>query len=457
MFKKIKKIHFVGIGGSGMSGIAEVLLNLGYQISGSDLKETEVTQRLAKLGAKILYQHRAENIKDAQVVVVSSAIMKDNPEVLSALEQKIPVIPRAEMLAELARLKYTIAIAGTHGKTTTTSLIGTILSEANFDPTLIIGGRLRGLDTGAKLGKGEFLVAEADESDGSFLKISPTITVVTNIDNDHLDHYGTMEKLEETFLQFISRVPFYGWSILCLDNPGIRKILSSVERNFYTYALENNADFTAKDIVYNDWGSKFNVYSQGKKRGDHLIGQVRLHLPGKHNVSNALAAIACAVNLEISFSVIKKALAGFKGIERRLQVKGEKNGITLIDDYGHHPEEIKATLSAIKQHWPKRRLIVIFQPHRHTRTKILFPAFGKAFNDADLIKLMEIYPAGEKPLSEVSAKLIYDALKENRKNVTMFAKEMIFQLVKELKAGDIVLTLGAGDVWKLGEELLKAF
>lgn len=460
MFKKIKKIYFVGIGGSGMSGIAEVLLNLGYQISGSDLKETEVTQRLAKLGAKILYQHRAENIKDAQVVVVSSAIMKDNPEVLSALEHKIPVIPRAEMLAELARLKYTIAIAGTHGKTTTTSLIGTILSEANFDPTLVIGGRLRGLDTGAKLGKGEFLVAEADESDGSFLKISPTITVVTNIDNDHLDHYGTMEKLEETFLQFISRVPFYGWSILCLDNPGIRKILSSVERNFYTYALENNADFTAKDIVYNDWGSEFTVYFWKKK-----IGKINLHLPGKHNVSNALAAIACAVNLEISFSVIKKALAGFKGIERRLQVKGVtssvthrrggKEAITVIDDYGHHPEEIKATLSAIKQHWPKRRLIVIFQPHRYTRTKILFPAFGKAFNDADLIKLMEIYPAGEKPLPEVSAKLIYDALKENRKNVTMFAKEMISQLVKELKAGDIVLTLGAGDVWKLGEELLK--
>jgi len=477
MFKKIKKIHFVGIGGAGMSGIAEVLLNLGYRITGSDLKETVVTQRLQKLGAKISYQHKPENIQRADVVVISSAISKDNPEVISALSRKIPVIPRAEMLAELARLKYTIAVAGTHGKTTTTSLIGTILSEANFDPTLVIGGRLCGLDTGAKLGKGEFLVAEADESDGSFLKISPTITVVTNIDNDHLDYYGTMEKLEETFLQFINKVPFYGWSILCLDNPGIKKILPSVERKFYTYALENTADFTAKDIVYSDWGSKFSVYFQGKKRGNHLrgnhlIGQVNLHLPGKHNVSNALAATACAVNLEISFSVIKKALAGFKGIERRLQIKGVtssvthrpaspsggrggKNGITVIDDYGHHPEEIKATLAAIKQHWPKGRLIVIFQPHRYTRTKILANEFGQVFTQADIIKLMEIYPAGEKPIPGVSAKLIYDALKKNGMNVSMFTSEEISKLVKELKPGDIVLTLGAGDVWKLGEELLK--
>jgi UDP-N-acetylmuramate--alanine ligase len=450
MFKKIKKIHFVGIGGSGMSGIAEVLLNLGYQISGSDLKETEVTERLKKLGARIFYAHKRENIAGVQVVVVSSAITKDNPEVLSALEQKIPVIPRAEMLAELARLKYTIAIAGTHGKTTTTSLIGTILSEANFDPTLVVGGRLRGLDTGAKLGKGDFLVAEADESDGSFLKISPTITIVTNIDDDHLDHYGTMEKLENTFVQFINKVPFYGWSILCLDDPGIRKILSSLERKFYTYGLENNADFMAKDIIYDNWESKFTVYFQGKK-----IGQVNLHLPGRHNISNALAAIACAINLEINFPVIKKALAGFKGIERRLQVRGEKNSITVIDDYGHHPSEIKATLSAIKQRWAKNRLIVIFQPHRYTRTKILADEFGQAFTQADIIKLMEIYPAGEKPLPGISAKLIYDSIKKKGMNVNMFSSGEVSKLVKELKPGDIVLTLGAGDVWKLGEELLK--
>ncbi|HCJ65912.1 MAG TPA: UDP-N-acetylmuramate--L-alanine ligase [Elusimicrobia bacterium] len=450
MFKKIKKIHFVGIGGSGMSAIAEVLLNLGYQISGSDLKETEVTERLKKLGARIFYAHKRENIAGVQVVVVSSAITKDNPEVLSALEQKIPVIPRAEMLAELARLKYTIAIAGTHGKTTTTSLIGTILSEANFDPTLVVGGRLRGLDTGAKLGKGDFLVAEADESDGSFLKISPTITIVTNIDDDHLDHYGTMEKLENTFVQFINKVPFYGWSILCLDDPGIRKILSSLERKFYTYGLENNADFMAKDIIYDNWESKFTVYFQGKK-----IGQVNLHLPGRHNISNALAAIACAINLEINFPVIKKALAGFKGIERRLQVRGEKNSITVIDDYGHHPSEIKATLSAIKQRWAKNRLIVIFQPHRYTRTKILADEFGQAFTQADIIKLMEIYPAGEKPLPGISAKLIYDSIKKKGMNVNMFSSGEVSKLVKELKPGDIVLTLGAGDVWKLGEELLK--
>ncbi len=433
-----------------MSGIAEVLLNLGYQISGSDLKETEVTERLKKLGARIFYAHKRENIAGVQVVVVSSAITKDNPEVLSALEQKIPVIPRAEMLAELARLKYTIAIAGTHGKTTTTSLIGTILSEANFDPTLVVGGRLRGLDTGAKLGKGDFLVAEADESDGSFLKISPTITIVTNIDDDHLDHYGTMEKLENTFVQFINKVPFYGWSILCLDDPGIRKILSSLERKFYTYGLENNADFMAKDIIYDNWESKFTVYFQGKK-----IGQVNLHLPGRHNISNALAAIACAINLEINFPVIKKALAGFKGIERRLQVRGEKNSITVIDDYGHHPSEIKATLSAIKQRWAKNRLIVIFQPHRYTRTKILADEFGQAFTQADIIKLMEIYPAGEKPLPGISAKLIYDSIKKKGMNVNMFSSGEVSKLVKELKPGDIVLTLGAGDVWKLGEELLK--
>jgi len=450
MFKKIKRIHFVGIGGSGMSGIAEVLLNLGYQISGSDLKETEATRRLSDLGAKISYLHQRENISNAQVVVVSTAISKDNPEVLAALEQKVPVIPRAEMLAELARLKYTIAIAGTHGKTTTTSLVATILSAADFDPTMVVGGRLHGLDTGAKLGYGEFLVAEADESDGSFLKLSPTIAIVTNIDNDHLDHYGSVEELEKTFLEFANKVPFYGWAILCLDDPGVRKILPFIDRKYYTYALNSDADFIARNIIYQDWEIEFDAYFQNKK-----LGQVKLHLPGKHNISNALAAIACTVNLDIDFSVISRALSEFKGIERRLQIKGEKNGITVIDDYGHHPREIEATLGAIRQRWTKSRLIVIFQPHRYTRTKILADEFGRAFTQADLIRLMEIYPAGEKPIPGVSAKLIYDALEKNGKNVTMFASEQVNKLVKELKPGDIVLTLGAGDVWKLGEKLLE--
>jgi len=450
MFKKIKKIHFVGIGGSGMSGIAEVLLNLDYKISGSDLKETEITRRLSNLGAKIFCSHKAENIVKVDVVVVSSAIGKDNPEVIAAIEQKIPVIPRAEMLAELARLKYTIAIAGTHGKTTTTSLVATILSRAGFDPTMVIGGRLRGLDTGAKLGRGEFLVAEADESDGSFLKLSPTIAIITNIDNDHLEHYGSLENLEKTFLEFANKTPFYGWTILCMDDAGVRKIYPFIDRKNYTYALNNDADFTAENITAKDWESKFDVRFEKQK-----LGQVKLHLPGMHNVSNALAAIACGISLEIDFRTISKALEEFKGIERRLQIRGERKGVVVIDDYGHHPREIMATLTAIHQRWPAQRLIVIFQPHRYTRTQLLADEFGQAFTLADEVKLMEIYPAGEKPIPGVTAKLIFDALKKNRKNVSLFAPDNLAGLVKELEPGDIVLTLGAGDVWKLGEELLK--
>ena len=448
MFKKIQHIHFVGIGGSGMSGIAEVLLTLGYKVSGSDLKKTDVTEHLQKLGAKVSIGHKGENIEGANVVVTSTAVDQNNPEVVSARENKIPVIPRIEMLAELARLKYAVTIAGTHGKTTTTSLASLVLAKGGLDPTVVIGGRLKNLKSGAKLGRGEYLVAEADESDGSFLKLSPTIAVVTNIDNDHLDYYGTMENIKAAFIKHINSVPFYGCSIVCSDDANVRGIMPQIKRRCLTYGLQNTPDYTAKEIKAVGFGHEFDVYNNEKK-----LGRIRLNVPGIHNVLNALAAIAVGVELGVSFKDITAALVEYAGVGRRLEIKGDKNGVLVIDDYGHHPTEIRATLGAIKSSWPDRRLITLFQPHRYTRTLSLSKEFGDALKLSDDVRLLEIYSAGEKPIEGVSNKLIFDNMKDKGVRVEYF--ESAERLLSQLKPGDIVLTLGAGDVWKIGEEILK--
>ena len=448
MFKKIQHIHFVGIGGSGMSGIAEVLITLGYQVSGSDAKRSETTQHLQKLGARFFCGHKKKNITGADVVVTSTAIARDNPEVVSAHQQSIPVIPRIEMLAELARLKYTIAIAGTHGKTTTTSMAALVLERGGLDPTIVVGGRLKNIKSGAKLGRGEFLVAEADESDGSFLKLSPAITVVTNIDNDHLDYYGTLEAIKRAFVQHINRVPFYGCAIVCSDDAQVRSIIPEITRRYRTYGLTGNPDYKAGSIRRLAGGSSFTVYKRKQK-----LGVVRLGVPGIHNVLNALAAVAVGCELDIPFIKIMQGITEYAGVGRRLELKGEKRGIMVIDDYGHHPTEIKATLRAIRSAWAKRRLVVLFQPHRYTRTAHLYKDFAHAFGDADQVHLMAIYPAGEKPITGVSSQLIFNEMKRCKVPVEYFTNVEV--LAQRLKPGDIVLTLGAGPVYKTGEELLQ--
>lgn len=448
MFKKIRHIHFVGIGGSGMSGIAEVLLQLGYKVSGSDLKKTEVTEHLEQLGAKIFTGHAANNIAGANVVVTSTAVHRTNPEVVEAEKNKIPVIPRIEMLAELARLKYTVSIAGTHGKTTTTSMTSIVLEQGGLDPTMVIGGRFKNIKSGAKLGKGDFLVAEADESDGSFLKLSPTLAVVTNIDNDHLDYYGTIDNIKRAFVEHVNRVPFYGMAILCSDDANVAEILPKIRRPYTTYGFNGKADYTAGDVVKKDSATSFEVYKKGA-----ALGRVSLKVPGSHNVLNALAAIAVGVELGIPFEKISRALNEFAGVGRRIEIKGEKNGVLVIDDYGHHPTEVRATISAVKGNWPSRRLVVLFQPHRYSRTAHLYGEFGKAFGAADKIKILDIYAAGEEPIPGVTSGLILDAIKADGGSAEPFCG--VEMLAKELRPGDIVLTLGAGDVWKQGEELLK--
>ncbi len=448
MFNGKQKIHFVGIGGAGMSGIAEVALNLCHQVSGSDIKKTEVTQRLKDLGAKIYIGHKAENIKNVDVVVTSTAISKDNPEVKEAIKNKIIIIPRVEMLAELARLKYTVTIAGTHGKTTTTSLTSMVLDEGGFDPTIVIGGRLKNLKTNARLGKGEYMIAEADESDGSFLKLSPVITAVTNIDNDHLDYYGNMENLKQAFIKHINSLPFYGVALVCTDSKLVKEILPLTTRKCITYGFTGSPDITAKDIAVVDGNTEYNVIYKGKK-----LGKIVLKVPGEHNVLNSLAAIGIGLQFDIPFVNIKDALAKFGGVGRRLEVKGKKDGITVIDDYGHHPTEVVATLSALKHNYPKKRLVTVFQPHRYTRTQNLYKEFGKALKKADVVYVMDIYPASEKPIKGVTSDLIINSAKENKCNVFKFTD--IKDVAKTLKENDILLTLGAGNVWQQGEELLK--
>lgn len=453
MLKNIQHIHFVGIGGSGMNGIAEVLINLGYKVSGSDLKQTEVTQRLASLGSKIFIGHKPEQVGNAHVVVTSSAVLPDNPEVVQAKRLKIPVIPRAEMLAELMRLKYAVTIAGTHGKTVTTSLVSMVLAEGGLDPTVVIGGRLKNIGSSAKMGKGEFIVAEADESDGSFLKLTPTIALLTNIDDDHLDYYKTLDNIKNTFVQFVNKVPFYGSIILCGEDENIKSIIPRITRKYYTYGRGKNYDFYAENIVYEEMHTEFDLCFSGKN-----LGRLKLHFPGAHNVLNSLGAAAVGIELGVGFEKIRKAFLDFTGVSRRLEVKARKKDIVFIDDYGHHPTEIRVTLETIKSIWPERRLLVIFQPHRYTRTRDLAKKFGPSFNSVSRIWLTDIYSAGEKPIPEISSSLILESFPaEKRETVTLISdrKAIIKEVVKSLRPQDVLVTLGAGDVYKIGEEILN--
>ncbi len=435
-----------------MSGIAEVLLNLGYRVSGSDLAETEITRYLRKLGAKVNIGHRASNVKLPDVVVYSSAVSKTNPEVLKAKKLKIPVVPRAEMLAELMRMKYGIAIAGTHGKTTTTSMTGTVLAYCGVDPTVVIGGRLNKWGTNAKLGQGEFLVAEADESDGSFNLLSPTIAVVTNIDADHLDYYKNFDAIKSAFVTFLNRLPFYGVGIVCGDDGPALSILKHVNKRIVTYGLSRNCHVQARNIKLEGILSSFDVHYFGKK-----LGRFSVKAPGLHNVRNALSCIVVGLELNLPLVKIRKGLLAYTGVQRRFHIRGEVNGFTVMDDYGHHPTEVKATLEACKKVWPKRRLVVVFQPHRYTRTRDLMKEFSGAFQKADLLVFTDIYAASEKPLPGVTSEKLSRLTQKNLKPVFYIPgrKNVAFEIEKMIRSGDVVLMLGAGDIWKSGLELLE--
>jgi UDP-N-acetylmuramate--alanine ligase len=452
--RNTQRLHFVGIGGIGMSSIAAILLNLGYTVSGSDLALSDVTRRLQQGGATVYQGHAAAHVQGADVVVISAAVQPDNVEVLTARAQHIPVIPRAEMLAELMRMKYGIAIAGTHGKTTTTSLVATVLAYGGLDPTVLIGGRLNSLGSNAKLGQGEYLVAEADESDGSFLLLSPTISVVTTVDAEHLDFYGDLAAVQRAFTQFINKVPFYGCSIICLDQPHIQSLVPQLCRRFITYGLTTQADYMARDLHVAGLRSRFDVYRAGER-----LGPCSLNLPGTHNVSNALAAIAVGAELDIPFPTMAQALEEFSGVQRRFELRGVRDGITVVDDYGHHPEEIRQTLRAARAVWPEARLTVVFQPHRYTRTHLLQQEFCTAFDDADALVLLDIYAAGETPLPGVSTGLLYEGLISHGQREVYYARErtaVVPFLQRALRPNDILLTLGAGDVWQIGEAFLQA-
>lgn len=455
------RIHFVGVGGIGMSGIAEVLLNLGYPVSGSDMKESDSTRRLASLGGVMRKGHDGSHLEllggEADVVVVSSAVRPQNPEVVEARRRGVPVIPRAEMLAELMRMKFGIAIAGSHGKTTTTSLIATMLRHAGLDPTAVIGGKLPQLGSNARLGQSEYLVAEADESDGSFLHLSPTVAVVTNIDAEHLDHYGTFQQLSDTFLDFINKVPFYGLAVLCLDHPHVQELLPRVQKRHVTYGLSPLSDYRAQDIRFDGLTTRFRVLRRGVPLGEEK-GEVELHMPGAHNVLNALAAVAVSDFLGVPFAVCQQGLAGFEGVGRRFTVRGQHAGVMVVDDYGHHPAEVRATLAGARSGFADRRLVVAFQPHRYSRTRDLMLEFARAFNDAELVVVTDIYAAGEEPLPGISGEALAQAMRDHgHRGVRHVARrgEVAHTLLPLVRPGDIVITLGAGDVWQCGEELLE--
>ncbi len=450
--KKYKKIHFIGIGGAGMSGIAEVLHNLGFKITGSDIQENEVTKHLEEIGIKIYYGHHPDHVDDADLVVISTAVKEDNIEVKKAREKQIPVIRRALMLAELTRIKYSIAVSGAHGKTTTTSMIADVLAKGGLDPTVIVGGVIKGLKSGAKLGHSDFLVVEADESDMSFLHLFPTIVVITNIDLEHLDCYGDLNNIKKAFIQFSENVPFYGAVVANIDDRNTVEILPSIERKKITYGFALAADVYAKDIKRGNSFSEFSVYYKKSK-----IGDVRLNVPGIHNIKNALAAVAVGLELGIDTPHIIAGLQEFKGVARRFEIKGKKNDIIIVDDYGHHPNEIIETLKTARD-FHSGRIVVIFQPHRYTRTYYLHEQFGTAFFNADLLIITEIYPAGEKPIEGVTAKLIYDAVKKYGHKNALYIPELsnaVEFLKKELKPGDMLLTIGAGNIYKVGDEILR--
>ena len=436
-----------------MSGIAELLLNLGYKVSGSDISTSDITRRLKSLGGIIYKGHRENQISGADVVVTSSAIGTDNPEALAAEQASIPVIPRAEMLAELMRLKYSVAIAGAHGKTSTTSIVASVLAQGGLDPTVVIGGKLKGIGSNAVLGQGDFIVAEADESDGSFLKFSPTIAVVTNIDREHLDYYADLDAIKKVFLQFLDRIPFYGQAVLCLDNEPIQDLIPKIKRRYTTYGMSSQADFQIREVAFECQKSRFSVYRKGRK-----LGEITLNLPGIHNVYNATASIAVGLELDIPFEVIKTALETVEGVQRRLEIKGEINEITVVDDYGHHPTEIKTTLQAVKENWPDKRTVVVFQPHRYTRTRALFDDFTRAFYQSDVLVVLPIYAASEKEIEGVSSQALCEGIQAHgHKEVTFIKtfKGAVGHLEKITRPGDILLTLGAGDVWKVGMQILK--
>lgn len=453
MYRRTRHIHFVGIGGIGMSGIAELLLNLGYQVSGSDIQLSSTTDKLERLGARIFQGHRADWIKGADVVVTSSAISTGNPEVVSAVDEGIPVIMRAEMLAELMRLKkYGIAIAGSHGKTSTTSMVSWLLASAGLDPTMVIGGKVDALGGNAKLGQGEFLVAEADESDGSFLKLSPVLEVITNIDLEHLDYYRDLAHIKATFLQFIEKIPFYGAVIVCLDDDNIADLLPAIRKRTVTYGLTAQADVYGDRITWEDGRVHFTVFRAGEE-----LGRVDIAPPGVHNVYNALAVVCVGLELELPFTTIRAGLQSFAGVQRRMEKKGEIGGITVIDDYGHHPTEIRATLAAIKLAWPQNRLIVLFQPHRYSRTQALFKEFQTCFHRADLLVMTEIYAASEEPIPGIDGAVLLEAARKHGHRHTCFIPEVTDiarELLPQLEEGDLVLTLGAGNIVRVGEELL---
>jgi len=435
-----------------MSGIAELLLNLGYKVSGSDLKASDITANLKKLGGTIFVGHQADHISGADVVVISSAVKGNNPEVVAAEQQSVPVIPRAEMLAELMRLKYSVAIAGAHGKTTTTSIVASVLAEGGLDPTVVIGGKLKSIGTNAVLGQGDYIVAEADESDGSFLKFSPAIAVVTNIDREHLDFYKNLDAIKSVFLDFIDRLPFFGLAVLCLDNESIQDLITKIKKRYTTYGMSSQADFQIRNVNFEKRRSRFSVYREGEKLGD-----IDLNLPGIHNVYNATASIAVGIELDVPFAAIKSALETLEGVQRRLEIKGEVNGITVVDDYGHHPTEIKTTLDAIEKCWPDNRKVVVFQPHRYTRTQALFDDFTRSFYQSDTLVVLPIYAAGEKRIEGLSGQDLCEGIKAHGHKEVFCAgdaKSAITYLKDNLKPGDLLLTLGAGDVWKVGEQLL---
>ncbi|BBO82952.1 UDP-N-acetylmuramate--L-alanine ligase [Desulfosarcina ovata subsp. sediminis] len=453
MYLKKYHIHFVGIGGIGMSGIAELLLNLGYRVSGSDVKASDITANLAQAGGSIFIGHRAGQIAGADVVVVSSAIDATNPEVAAARQAAIPVIPRAEMLAELMRLKYSVAVAGAHGKTSTTSLVANVLAGGGLDPTVVIGGKLKSIGRNAVLGQGDFIVAEADESDGSFLKFSPAIAVVTNIDREHMDFYKDLDAIKQVFLDFIDRIPFYGLAVLCLDNEPLQGLLPRIKKRMVTYGRSTQADLQARDIHFSEMKSRFSVFQRGES-----LGEFHLAMPGMHNVYNALAAIAVGLELDIPLASVKHALAGAEGVQRRLEIKGETGaGIRVVDDYGHHPTEIQVTLQAVKANWPDRRKVVVFQPHRYSRTQALMEEFGRSFNNSDLLVVLPIYAASEKPIAGVSSQVLADCIRAHgHRNVICLdsLEGCVDHLVKTLADNDLLLTLGAGDVYRVGEMVL---
>lgn len=452
MFKNIKKVHFVGIGGIGMSGIAEILLNQGFEISGSDKSFSEVTNRLQELGIQVYEGHSAENLKDADVLVYSSAVTIDNPEVNAAIERKIPVIKRAEMLAECMRMKYGIGIAGTHGKTTTTSMVGLVLTEGNIDPTIIVGGKLSGLGgTNARLGNGEFIVVEADEFDRTFLKLTPTIAAITTLEQEHLDTYKDLDDIKEAFISFANKVPFYGFVVLCLDEPALQDILPNINKKVFTYGTTSQADVRAIDIKHSEFTSTYKVIYKGNE-----LGKIKLNNPGLHYVKNSLVAVIIGIELGIDFKTIKHALESFTGVYRRFEIKYDKE-LLVIDDYGHHPTETSATLAGIRSGW-NRRLVAVFQPHLYSRTRDFYQEFGRSFLNSDIFICTDVYPAREEAIEGVSGLLIADAAKKfGHKNVYYIKdKNDVPKFLDEIKKdGDIIVTLGAGDIWKYGETFVK--